>query len=238
MKEYEILYRDQWLLAVDKAPGIAVQSASLREKDLTDLIRRELMAGGNSPTGYLGIVHRLDQPVRGVVVFALDKKSAANLSAQASGSEMKKTYLALVRVNNPASLPAAGEIRKLEHDLLRDPKTNRSAPAAKGTRGSKHAVLEYRRISPEETEAEALGGEWIPGRNEALLEIRLLTGRHHQIRVQMAAAGLPVKGDRKYGEDDPGERLHFPMLCSWKLELNHPVSGRRISFTSRQVLAK
>ncbi len=235
---FEILYRDRHLLVVDKAPGIAVQSASLREKDLTDRIRREILAPGDGAGGYLGIVHRLDQPVRGLVVFALDKKSAANLSEQTGGEKMRKVYLALVKTENPSMLPEFGEIRTLENDLLKDARTNRSFPVPKGTRGAKHAALQYRRVSLEEAEAEKLNEDWIPGPGEALLEIRLQTGRHHQIRVQMAAAGLPVKGDRKYGQTRTQEQLPYPMLCALKLEFTHPATGKRMCFTSRQVLAK
>ena len=163
----KIIYEDRHMLVCEKDAGVPVQTASVRVKDLTDEVRAHVKGGD------VWVVHRLDQPVRGLVVFALTQKAAAVLSKQAGGAaaavpgrrenapSMEKTYLALVRCKRLPGNETAGKtlpggeedrrVHRLENWLLRDPKTNRSGVVSGGTKGAKRAVLEY-------TEA----GRWLP----------------------------------------------------------------------------
>ena len=258
MNRLHIIYEDDQILVCQKEAGMPVQTASFRTTDLTDLVRRHLMekkeSDGTVP--YLGIVHRLDQPVRGLVVFALNEKAASDLSAQAAGkntgSTMKKEYLALVRT---ADMDLSGSVEKklltgqeevlLEDYLVRDPKSNRSGIAKKGEKGAKYAALRCRVIEDPQNEiyqaacfvfAEEMAILREQKEQYAVLRIRLLTGRHHQIRVQLSHAGIPIIGDRKYGEEaeanpgDASKKISYPALCAWRLELKHPGTAERMSF--------
>lgn len=181
---------------------------------------------GNGPQEpYLGIVHRLDQPVEGLLVFAKTPKAAADLSRQAaakganapSDSGMEKIYHAAVVLSGDA-YPLALEGRKRDVTLtdwiLRDYANNTALIAEEGAKDAKRAELTFRTLE-------------IKG-SRALVEIRLHTGRHHQIRVQMAHAGMPLSGDRKYGSADPQDRQLC--LCAARLGFRHPRTGKRMQF--------
>ena len=205
-----IVYRDTDVLVCYKEAGLPVQSGDVAKKDLEsellNLLGRENPGGG---TPALHLVHRLDQPVEGLLVFALHKKAAAALSAQAQNGQMKKTYLAAVS-GNPEHLPKPGDEGTLAGYIRKDARTNMSAMVQKGTPGAKEASLSWRALS--------CGG---PQGDRVLLQIMLHTGRHHQIRVQLSHAGMPILGDRKYGgQSVPG--LSFPALCAWRLSFVRP----------------
>ena len=262
MNRLNILYEDNDILVCQKEAGMPVQTASFRTTDQTDLVRRHLAEqkeqGGTAL--YLGIVHRLDQPVRGLVVFALNEKAAADLSAQAAGkstgSSMKKDYLALVRktdIDLPDPLVNALFLEHqevlLEDHLIRDPKTNRSRVAKKGEKGAKYAALRCKVTEDPQSEifqaagfifAEEMAVLKEQKEQYAILWIRLLTGRHHQIRVQLSHAGIPIIGDRKYGKEvipaDVSEKIAYPALCAWRLELKHPRTFEKAVFTVGQSL--
>ena len=210
-----IEYEDKEIIVIYKEAGLPVQTGRTSGKDVVSLLKNHLAMNTGIHQGpvrkpaqktelpgepYLGIVHRLDQPVEGLLVFAKTPAAAADLSRQAAakgdaipGSGMEKIYRAVVMLF-PEAYPLALEGRKRDVTLtdwiLRDFAGNTALVAEEGARGAKRAVLTFRTLE-------------IKGAR-ALVEIRLYTGRHHQIRVQMAHAGMPIAGDRKYGTDDPG----------------------------------
>lgn len=220
-----ILYEDSQILVCYKEAGLPVQSARVGVKDLVSIVKNYLWErNGQREEPYLGVIHRLDQPVEGVLVFAKTPKAARELSAQVSDGRMKKIYHAVVW--EPAEKYNTKEGTLADH-LLTDKKTNSARVVPEGSKGAKQARLDYRilnniSVSP----APSLRG---PEKNDSLIlvEIHLHTGRHHQIRVQMANAGMPLCGDRKYGY--PGETGQLA-LCAVSLELLHPATGKPMQF--------
>ncbi|MDO5540233.1 MAG: RluA family pseudouridine synthase [Eubacteriales bacterium] len=208
-----IIYEDDDMIACCKPAGIAVQSASFGKKDLESMVRTYIAEKSGKPNPYLGVVHRLDQPVQGIVVMAKTKKAAASLSAQVQDGGMEKEYLAVI----------CGKAGKKEGELvdflLKDGKSNSSKKVAEGTREAKKAVLSYRVVAEKEA--------------YSLMRIKLQTGRHHQIRVQMASAGLPLYGDTKY---NPGAQKGQGLaLCADHLTFVHPGSGEKTELSCRPV---
>ena len=167
------------------------------------------------------MVHRLDQPVEGIIAFARNKKAAAALSSDVNNGRREKEYMAAVK-KEPA---CDNEWHDLTDCMLRDGKTNTSRVVPKGTEGAKTARLSYLEMP----ETVTVGGE-----EGVLLRIRLYTGRHHQIRVQLSHAGMPILGDRKYGpqmDSRPGTLLPL-CLSAFRLTLRHPSKGERMQFES------
>lgn len=233
----KIEYEDRDIVVIYKEAGLPVQTGRTSHRDIVSILKNHLAQSvseapdnkepgktGSREEPYLGIIHRLDQPVEGLLVFAKTPKSAASLSAQAaSKEEMEKVYQAIVRLNG-ASYPLAIEGRKREVFLTdwigRDYSSNAAYIASQEEKGAKRAELVFRTI-------------WIRD-GLALLEIRLHTGRHHQIRIQMAHAGMPLLGDRKYGGEQEVRETgpsKIPLcLCAVRLSFRHPVSKKRMSF--------
>lgn len=222
-----IIYEDPDILVCHKEAGLAVQSARLGQKDLESMLLMYLRQKEKvDHVPYLSVVHRLDQPVEGLLVFARNKKAAAFLSQAVRDGGMKKTYRALCVPDRnfykrKEDIPAEKTLRDY---LVKDPRTNLSSVTAAGTKGAREAVLDFRIIP-------AGNNRWTAGR--ILLEISLHTGRHHQIRVQLANAHLPIAGDRKYGgiqpESENGD-FRFPALCAYRLDFIHPGTGRKMTF--------
>ena len=207
MKKYRILYEDKDLLAVYKPAGVATQSARPTVPDLMSMLQNEMLLRGEKIQ--LRLVNRLDQPVEGILLVAKNRDAAADLSRQAADhTRMEKWYQALVC----GKLPEKEGM--LVDYLTEDARANRSGVCTPDTPGAKECRLSYRVLEED--------GGW------SLVEIRLLTGRRHQIRVQMAHAGAPVMGDRKYGKADPGSR--GLALCSFRLTFCHPRTGEVLSF--------
>ena len=209
--EIDILYEDGQLLVCRKPAGVPVQSGKVGQKDMVSILRN--YRNGKEGDTYIGLVHRLDQPVQGVMVFAKTKMAAAGLSRQITDGRMKKQYLA-VTCGKPMKKQGA-----LVDYLLKDGRTNTSSIVPEGTKGAKRAELRYRII------AETQG--------YALAEIDLLTGRHHQIRVQMAGAGMPLAGDRKYNLSDAGQTEKYVALAAHRLSFEHPVLKKEICFEGK-----
>ncbi len=209
---FNIIFEDEQILVVKKDAGIPVQAGRMRIMDLQGLIKRKLYQrnkDGGEP--YLGVVHRLDQPVEGVMVFAKTPFAAADLSRQVTDGRMKKYYLALL-----CGKPSEGFGTLVDY-LLKDGRTNTSSAVKKGVKDAKRAELHYRVLKYEET--------------TTLVEVELLTGRHHQIRVQMANAGWPLYGDTKYNprfQENP-EYIQTA-LCAYKLSFVHPTTKKRMEF--------
>ncbi len=208
----KIIFEDEHVLVVKKDAGIPVQAGRMRIMDLQGLIKNELYRR-NPKAGepYLGLIHRLDQPVEGVMVFAKTPFAAGSLSEQVTDGRMKKHYLALL-CGKPEEMTG-----KLVDYLLKDGRNNTSAVVPKGTKDAKRAELNYRVLKAEE--------------ETALVEVELITGRHHQIRVQMANAGWPLYGDTKYNPafQETAEYVQTA-LCAYKLSFVHPKTKKVMEF--------
>ena len=191
-----VLYKNNQLIALNKTCGVAVQPDRSTDKSLFDLA--EIYTSSK-----LHLIHRVDRPVSGVVLFAKNKKAVAAINEQVRQRKIQKTYLAIV-AQEPE--PAAG---KLVHHLVKNGRTNHSRAFAEPQPRSKEAVIEYRTLASSE--------------RYHLLEVDLLTGRHHQIRAQLGAICSPVRGDDKYGFRR-GNRERSIQLHAWKLRFQHPVS--------------
>lgn len=204
----EILLEDKEMIVCLKPAGLAVQTAKMGEADLVSELKNYL----RSP--YLGVIHRLDQPVSGVLVFAKNPKAAAELSRQNAAHRMKKTYQAIVCTGNRHLEEAPVELCDF---LKKEERENRSRVVAAGTPGAKKATLRYRVLEQRD--------------GLALLEIALGTGRHHQIRVQLSHAGLPLLGDSRYGSQESRDKsmelgVRNVALRAVRLEFAHPVSQK------------
>lgn len=210
--EIKIIYEDAELLVCEKPSGFPVQSRRIGQKDCVSVLKTYLCKKEESKgEPYLGLIHRLDQPVEGVMVFAKTKNAAGNLSAQLSTDGFVKEYKAVVCGKME---PKSG---KLTDYLRKDGKMNCSRVVDKNMQGAKRAELEYCVLEEKD--------------GYSLVAVRLLTGRHHQIRVQMAHAGCPLYGDRKYGAPDPETDGDAIGLCAAKLSFLHPKTKRKMEFS-------
>lgn len=199
----QVLYEDNHLIVVNKRPGDIVQGDKTGDKPLSDTVKAYLKNKYNKPGNvYLGVVHRIDRPTSGIVVFAKTSKALPRLNKMFAEKDAKKTYWAVVK-NRPDEPE-----KKLVHWMTRNTKQNKSYANSKEVNDSKKAILSYRLIKKLD--------------NYYLLEIDLETGRHHQIRSQLTAIGSPIKGDLKYGFNRSNENgsIH---LHARKLKLMHPV---------------
>jgi 23S rRNA pseudouridine1911/1915/1917 synthase len=200
-----VIYEDNHLIAVAKKAGDIVQGDKTGDVPLSDIVKAYLKEKYQKPGEvFLGVVHRLDRPVSGVVLFARTSKALPRLNKMFAEHEaVRKTYLAIV-ANKPANPQGT-----LSHWLTRNEKQNTARAYDREVPNSKKAVLDYRLVAQSE--------------RYYLLEIELHTGRHHQIRCQLAKIGCPIRGDLKYGaprsNPDGGISLH-----AWRLSLEHPVS--------------
>lgn len=220
LSKEDILYEDKEIIVVRKKAGVATQTARLGELDLVSALKNYLKVP------YIAVVHRLDQPVEGVLVFAKTKKAAANLSSQNAGQTMNKQYYAVVWMPKDKVEEPGGEERVLVDYLLKDGKTNTSRVVNEQTTEAKRAELSYEVV----TTVETVGGD-----RNTLIRVRLKTGRHHQIRVQMAHAGMSLLGDTKYGSEEAKNfsrihRIKNVALCAYCLEFLHPITGKRMEF--------
>lgn len=206
----DVLYEDNHVIGINKRVGDIVQGDKTGDIPLSEHLKAYLKKKYNKPgEAYLGIVHRLDRPTTGVVLFAKTSKALSRLNAMfANKAQVQKTYWALVDAMPPATEGT------LTHWLVRNEKQNKSVAHNKEVQQSKKAVLHYKLLKSFD--------------HYHLLEIDLITGRHHQIRAQLAAIGLHIKGDLKYGakrsNPDGGICLH-----AYKLTFEHPVKKEIIS---------
>ena len=200
-----VLYEDNHLIAVAKKAGDIVQGDKTGDVPLSDMVKAYLKEKYRKPGNvYLGVVHRLDRPVSGIVLFAKTSKALPRLNKMfAEHKDVRKTYLAITGNRPPQSEGT------LTHWLTRNEKQNTARAYDREVPQSKKAVLDYRVVAQSE--------------RYYLLEIELKTGRHHQIRCQLAKIGCPIKGDLKYGapRSNPDGSIS---LHAWRLELEHPVS--------------
>ncbi len=220
----QIIYEDKDILVCYKPAGIAVQSANIAQQDMVSELKNYLVTQG-AKNPYIGVVHRLDQPVSGVLVFAKNQAAAASLSAQVQDGRAGKIYRSLV-------YGAYDEVSKegvLEDILLKDAKTNTSRVIKEGSKEAKQgkkAKLFYKVM-----QTVSVGEEMY-----SEVEIQLFTGRHHQIRVQFANAGHPILGDTKYGTPESAElssRIEKGLkLCAYRLSFIHPKTKKEMEFTA------
>ena len=205
----KILYEDNHLLVVEKPVNMPVQADSSGDTDLLTALKAYIKEKYNKPGDvYLGLVHRLDRPVGGVMVFARTSKAAQRLTEQFKQHRAKKRYVAVV-TGEPAPQAA------LTDHLVKDEQSHSSFVTSPEAPGAKEARLSYRTL--------------YRGERDALLDVELFTGRPHQIRVQLAHAGLPIVGDMRYGAGAPGTQIR---LWAYALTVLHPTLGEPMTFFS------
>ena len=204
-----ILFEDNHLIIINKLPGELVQGDETGDITLADKVKEYLKVTYNKPGNvYLGIPHRLDRPTSGIVVYTKTEKALIRLNEAFKGSSVKKTYWAVVD-----NMPKKSE-STLIHYIVRNSANNKSVAYPKEIKGSKLAKLDYKLIGKSD--------------KYYLLEIALHTGRHHQIRAQLAAIGLHIKGDLKYGfpRSNPDGGIH---LHARKIVFTHPVKKEELT---------
>ncbi len=219
----EIIYEDKQVLVVYKPEGMAVETAKITEQDLYSWVKSYLAKKGEG-NGDAFMIHRLDQPVEGLLVFAKTQAAAKILNQQMVRKEFAKDYLAVIYIIE--ALPT-GHSSKLEDFLWKDGKSNTSKVVNSGVKGAKKAVLSYNPI-------EFIEDDDSSGR-AMLVEIQLETGRHHQIRVQMSHHRMPLLGDVKYGTEaskafSQKYNVRQTALCAYKLSFIHPTTGDKLKF--------
>ncbi len=207
-----VLYEDNHIIIVNKTVSEIVQGDKTGDKPLSEIVKEWIKEKYCKPGNvFCGVTHRLDRPVSGIVIFAKTSKALSRLNDMFKNKEIKKTYWAIVK-----NLPDAEEA-VLKHHLVRNEKQNKSYAYDNEKANSKQAILSYKLIQRSD--------------NYNLLEIDLETGRHHQIRCQLAKIGCPIKGDLKYGAQrsnhDGGISLH-----ARKVSFIHPVSKQYIEVTA------
>lgn len=211
----KVVYEDNHIMIVYKESGEIVQGDKTGDTPLSEAVKAYIKEKYNKPGAvFLGVVHRLDRPVSGLVVFARTSKALSRLNDMFRRGEVHKTYWAIVGTP-PQPLPC-GEVR-LTHWLTRNEQQNKAYAYDHEVPGAKKAELYYRVIGHSD--------------RYNLMEVRLLTGRHHQIRCQLAAAGLPIRGDLKYGARRSNRDGSISLLAH-RIEFIHPVSKQLISVES------
>lgn len=207
-----VLYEDNHIIIVNKAAGELVQGDKTGDKPMSELVKEYLKEKYNKPGNvFCGVTHRLDRPTSGVVVFAKTSKVLPRLNQLFKDSEVGKVYWAIVQ-NRPPH-----ESNTLTHYLIKDEKKNKSSAYETEKPNTKKAILHYSLVAQSD--------------NYFMLEVKLETGRHHQIRVQLAKIGCPVKGDLKYGAKR-SNRDGSISLHARSISFVHPVSQKQIDITA------
>ena len=205
----DILFEDNHLIIVNKKIGDIVQGDKTGDKPLSEIVKEFIKDKYKKPGKvFLGVVHRLDRPTSGIVIFAKTSKALERMNKMLREKHIQKTYWALVE-----GCPTPSKAT-LEHFLRKNPKNNKSTAFSKESKDSKKAILHYDSLLNLD--------------NYVLLEINLETGRHHQIRCQLSVSGHPIKGDLKYGSkrSNPNGGIH---LHAVKIEFDHPVTKETLS---------
>ncbi len=210
MKELNVIYEDNHIIVVEKPVNIPSQADKTGDVDMLSIIKKYLKEKYNKPGDvYLGLIHRLDRPVGGVMVFAKTSKAAARLSEQVREKSFKKRYLVIVdgKMNKQSEI--------LENYLVKNERLNISKVVQEGSKNAKCAKLDYEVLKYDKEI------------NLSVLKINLHTGRHHQIRVQLSHCGHSIYGDQKYGTRGSGKQI-----CLWAYELTiiHPTTKETMTF--------
>ena len=209
----QIIYEDKDILVCHKPAGLAVENAAIGRMDMVSELKNYMKSA------YLGVVHRLDQPVEGLLVFAKNQKAAAHLSKQLQQNTLNKEYFAVV-----CGQPDSAQGRLVDY-LTKDSKTRMAKVVDKENAEGKEAILEYEVLETIQRDDVEL----------SLLKIQIQTGRFHQIRAQLSNAGTPILGDQKYG-NEVSDKVSLTTgtknvaLCACSLNFKHPVTGKNISF--------
>ncbi len=210
MQKLKIIYEDNHIIVVEKPPNIPSQSDKTGDMDMLTIIKKYIKEKYNKPGNvYLGLVHRLDRPVGGVMIFAKTSKAASRLSNQVREKVFKKEYMAVVD----------GKFTKKEGTLVdylyKDERNNISKVVNKDKKNAKKAILDYKVLVYNEV------------KNLSLIKINLHTGRHHQIRVQLSNFKHSIFGDQKYGTRGRGKQI---ALWAYKLTIEHPITKKKMEF--------
>ena len=212
MDKLKVIFEDNHIIVVEKEPNIPSQSDKTGDMDMLTIVKQYIKEKYQKPGNvYVGLVHRLDRPVGGIMVFAKTSKAASRLSNQVREKSIKKKYLAVVD----------GKIEKvkgiLEDYLYKDERNNISKVVSKEKKNAKLAKLDYEVLAYNEV------------KNLSLVKINLHTGRHHQIRVQLSHAGHSIFGDQKYGTRGQGKQI---ALWAYELTIEHPITKQEMTFKS------
>jgi len=209
LPELTVIFENKHWLAVNKIPKLSVERSPYGEPTIESLVFDHISQSYKNP--YVGIIHRLDRVTTGVLLFAKRKSTLRKVNEQFRNRTTEKTYLAVVGVAPPE------KEARLIHYLRKDGRKNISVASDEEAKGAKRAELHYRLLGSSE--------------RYHLLEVKLTTGRHHQIRAQLAAIGCPIKGDVKYGfrRSNRDRSIH---LHAWKLGFEHPVSQERVELSA------
>lgn len=206
-----VLYEDNHLVVVVKPQNVPTQGDESGDEDLLTKVKNYVKEKYNKQgEAFIGLVHRLDRPTGGVMVFARTSKAAARLSAQIREGEFEKRYLAVT-----AGIPRERQAR-LVNNLVKDEKTNTVRTAAAAIAGSKEAVLDYKVLETADNKL-------------ALVDVKLITGRGHQARVQLKSIGAPIFGDARYGGDTLAKGYNLA-LWAYELKFRHPTTGDNLVF--------
>lgn len=208
----QILFEDNHIIVINKRAGDITQGDKTGDKPLNEVVKEYIKDKDNKPGNvYLGVVHRLDRPTSGIVIFAKTSKALERLNKDLRDKKINKTYWA---ITNKKNVP---KTQTLTHFLVKNPKNNKSRTCSENTPNSKKAILHYQ-VTKELD-------------NYQLFEITLETGRHHQIRVQLSSMDCIIKGDLKYGapRSNKDGSIH---LHARKIEFTHPVKKEPVTFTA------
>lgn len=211
MQDLKVIYEDNHIIVVEKKPNIPSQADKTEDIDMLSIVKNYIKEKYQKPGNvYLGLVHRLDRPVGGIMIFAKTSKAASRLSNEVREKVFKKKYLAVVD----------GKLDKkegvLEDYLYKDERNNISKVVKKEKKNAKYAKLEYKVLKYNKI------------KDLSLLEINLHTGRHHQIRVQLSNMGHSIFGDQKYGTRGRGKQI---ALWAYELTIIHPTTKEKMTFT-------
>ncbi len=213
----KVIYEDNHVLVVEKPCNVSTQSDETGDLDLLSMCKEYIKEKYNKPGNvYVGLVHRLDRPVGGIVVFAKTSKSASRLSESIRSKGFKKTYLAVVYDKDNNLLDKG----TFEDYMIKNEALNKSSVCSKDKKGAKFAKLSYETINTLNNGSETL----------KLVKIDLETGRHHQIRVQFSSRGFPLYGDQKYGSGPKGEQI---ALWAYIVEFKHPTKDEIMVFEDK-----
>ena len=210
MQKLKVIYEDNHIIVVEKIPNVPSQSDKTGDIDMLTMVKQYIKEKYNKPGNvYLGLVHRLDRPVGGIMIFAKTSKAASRLSDQVREKVFKKKYLAVVdgKIENKSGT--------LEDYLYKDERNNISRVVNKDKKNAKLAKLDYEVIKYDEV------------KNLSLVKVNLHTGRHHQIRVQLSNFGHSIFGDQKYGTRGQGKQI---ALWAYELNINHPITKEEMTF--------
>lgn len=210
MEKLKVIYEDNHIIVVEKTPNIASQADKTGDIDMLTMVKQYIKEKYNKPGNvYVGLVHRLDRPVGGIMVFAKTSKAASRLSEEVRNKTFEKHYLAVVDGK------IESKVGVLEDYLYKDERNNMSKVVKPEKKNAKLAKLDYEVLAYNEI------------KNLSLVKVNLHTGRHHQIRVQLAHVGHSIFGDQKYGTRGTGKQI---ALWAYELTLEHPVSKETMTF--------